>query len=103
MISIRPDAAAVKGLRVRPDERAEERAPLTAAASGQVMHLSGAKKTKKICSGQKQRRTGAYTNFSHGLFKPRSIQVTPRSSRSPMLKNTLTPQTLLEMDVEVLA
>jgi hypothetical protein len=89
MISIRPDAPAVKGLRVRSDERAEERAPLTAAASGQVIHLSGAKKTKKICSGQKQPRTGAYTNFSHCLFNPRPIQVTPRSSRSPMLKKHL--------------
>jgi hypothetical protein len=40
-------APAVKGLRVRSDKRAEERAPLTAAASGQIMQLSGAKKTKE--------------------------------------------------------
>jgi hypothetical protein len=43
----------------------------------------------KICSGQKQPRTGAYTNFSHCLFNPRPIQVTPRSSRSLMLKKHL--------------
>jgi hypothetical protein len=65
MISIRPDAPAVKGLRVRSDERAEERAHLTAAASGQVMHLSGAKKTKKICSGQKTTKERALTQIFH--------------------------------------
>jgi hypothetical protein len=36
-----------KGFPLRSDERAEERAPLTAAASGQTMQLSGAKKTKE--------------------------------------------------------
>lgn len=36
-----------KGVPLRSTERAGERAPLTAAASGQVIHLSGAKKTKE--------------------------------------------------------
>jgi hypothetical protein len=36
-----------KGSPLRSDERAEERAPLTAAAAGQIMQLSGAKKTKE--------------------------------------------------------
>jgi hypothetical protein len=36
-----------KGSPLRSDERAEERAPLTAAASGQIMQVSGAKKTKE--------------------------------------------------------
>ena len=36
-----------KGVPLRSTERAEERAPLTAAASGQVIALSGAKKTKE--------------------------------------------------------
>jgi hypothetical protein len=44
-------------------KRAEERAPLTAAASGQVMHLSGAKKTKKICLGQKTTKNGRLHKF----------------------------------------
>ena len=36
-----------KGSSLRSDERAEERAPLTAATSGQIIQLSGAKERKK--------------------------------------------------------
>jgi hypothetical protein len=73
MISIRPDSAAVKGLRLRSDERAEERAPLTAAASGQVMHLSGAKKTKKICSGQKTTKNGRLHKIPHTTSSTKAL------------------------------
>jgi hypothetical protein len=54
-----------KGSPLRSDERAEERAPLTAVASGQIMQLSGAKKTKENLSGTKQPGTAVYTNPEH--------------------------------------
>jgi hypothetical protein len=47
MISDKAGCARRKGSPLRSDERAEERAPLTAVASGQIMQLSGAKKTKE--------------------------------------------------------
>src|SRR3954453_23983915 len=48
----------VKGIRVPSNERSEKRAPLTAAASGQIMQLSGAKKTKENLLGTKTTRNG---------------------------------------------
>jgi hypothetical protein len=47
MIFHKAGCARRKGSPLRSDERAEERAPLTAAASGQIMQLSGAKKNKR--------------------------------------------------------
>jgi hypothetical protein len=47
MIFNKAGCARLKGSPLRSDERAEERAPLTAVASGQIMQLSGAKKTKE--------------------------------------------------------
>ena len=60
-----PAAPAVKGLRVRSHKRAEERAPLTAVASGQIMQLSGAKKTKENLLGRKTIRDGRLHKIAH--------------------------------------
>ena len=86
MISIRPAVPAVKGLRARYDERAEERAPLTAAASGQIMQLSGAKKTKKIYSGQKQPGTGVYAKFFTLPLQPKRCRGNSSNGVDPLAK-----------------
>jgi hypothetical protein len=47
MIFNKAGCARRKGSPLRSDERAEERAPLTAVASGQIMQLSGGEENKR--------------------------------------------------------
>jgi hypothetical protein len=68
MIFDKAGCARRKGSPLCSDERAEERAPLTAAASGQMMQLSGAKKTKENLSGTKQQRTAATSALTFVTF-----------------------------------
>jgi hypothetical protein len=65
MISDKAGCDRRKGSPLRSDERAEERAPLTAVASGQIMQLSGTKKTKEISSGQNNQERPFTQNPGH--------------------------------------
>jgi len=68
MISNKAGCARRKGSPLRSDERAEERAPLTAYASGQIMQLSGAKKTKENLfrdKNNRERRLHKIPNTTH--------------------------------------
>jgi hypothetical protein len=92
--------SAVKGLRVRSDERTEERAPLTAERIWPSNAPVRGEENKENLLGTKKPTNGRlhkiltlplYNALSKQLVGVRALLCS---------KNTLTPQTLLEMDVE---